>query len=366
MAFNNWPWTSLQNLNLDWILRVCKEAQEAADSVDEYDARITAISAVANEAVATADSAYADVQLASRDASNALATANSANSTANSASSTATNALSVASAAETQANNAETLAETAEENAGIAVNLAEQAMATVSSRNTKVFMTGLGTSFADTQGNTLTRAQILSKLTAGDNLYFVKTDTKEIFNLFAADTNYFSIYEIQHDANNATNLRIITVPESGTVNVYSYPFPSGGSGGGDGIYLINAEYVAQNSGFTLDKTSAQIFTAINSGLLPVVRNLDDELADNVIAKLFVLGNYSYDGEDSYFSFYRATGTQIEELRKAGSESYAYIHTFNYLPASTSADSGKFLRVNAQGMPAWVTVPAAENASFGGA
>lgn len=369
MPFQNFPYTNFQNLNLDWILRNIKNAVEqatlartsASEAVEAVDyatnlaneAQRTADTANdnANNAVQTANSAYEAVGEALEQVEYATTVADEAEATANTAGTNASNAVQTANTANSTANNA--------------LLTAQQALDTVATKNTKIFMTGMGSSFADTQGTTLTRAQILSKLTAGDNLYFVKTDTKEIYNLFAADTNFFSIYHIQHDANNATTLSIITIPESGTVNVYSYPFPSGGGGGGDGIYLINAHYVAQNQGFSFDKTTAQIVTAINAGLLPVVRRLDDELSDNILAELFVLGNYSYDGEDSYFSFYRATGTQIEEMHKTGSESYAYKRTFNYLPASAAADSGKFLRVNAQGMPAWVPVPAAENASFGG-
>lgn len=48
MAFNifeRWPWTSFQNLNLDWLMKAVKEAvttaEEAAESVGQFDARIT-------------------------------------------------------------------------------------------------------------------------------------------------------------------------------------------------------------------------------------------------------------------------------------------------------------------------------------
>ena len=49
MSFNiweRWPWTSFQNLNLDWLMKAVKEAlttaQDAAASVGQFDARITA------------------------------------------------------------------------------------------------------------------------------------------------------------------------------------------------------------------------------------------------------------------------------------------------------------------------------------
>ena len=49
MAFNiweRWPWTSFQNLNLDWLMKAVKEAvtkaKQASDSVGQFDDRITA------------------------------------------------------------------------------------------------------------------------------------------------------------------------------------------------------------------------------------------------------------------------------------------------------------------------------------
>lgn len=49
MSFNiweRWPWTSFQNLNLDWLMKAVKEAttkaEEASESVGQFDARITA------------------------------------------------------------------------------------------------------------------------------------------------------------------------------------------------------------------------------------------------------------------------------------------------------------------------------------
>lgn len=49
MAFKiweSWPWTSFQNLNLDWLMKAVKEAvtkaEQASESVGQFDARITA------------------------------------------------------------------------------------------------------------------------------------------------------------------------------------------------------------------------------------------------------------------------------------------------------------------------------------
>lgn len=51
--FERWPFTSFQNLNLDWLMKATKEAvttaQEAADSVDQFDNRISANAAAIAE-----------------------------------------------------------------------------------------------------------------------------------------------------------------------------------------------------------------------------------------------------------------------------------------------------------------------------
>ena len=85
MAFNNWPWTSLQNLNLDWILRVCKEAQEAADTVDTFDTRITTAQQTADAADLTATTAASNADTARSEAATAQATANAAQASASAA-----------------------------------------------------------------------------------------------------------------------------------------------------------------------------------------------------------------------------------------------------------------------------------------
>lgn len=68
MAFNifeRWPWTSFQNLNLDWLMQAAKEAltkaTEASESVGTFDARITqntnAIEAMSSPARVVVDDA---------------------------------------------------------------------------------------------------------------------------------------------------------------------------------------------------------------------------------------------------------------------------------------------------------------------
>lgn len=54
MAFNNWPWTSLQNLNLDWLL---KKVKEALTKSEEAKTTANGIAGTANSALSTANQA---------------------------------------------------------------------------------------------------------------------------------------------------------------------------------------------------------------------------------------------------------------------------------------------------------------------
>ena len=54
MAFNNWPWVDLQNLNLDWILRKTKEAVEAVPAAVEA---AEAANTAAEQAISAAEDA---------------------------------------------------------------------------------------------------------------------------------------------------------------------------------------------------------------------------------------------------------------------------------------------------------------------
>lgn len=366
MPFQNFPYTNFQNLNLDWILKkvkemetVAEETQELADSVDQrfntYDDALTNMNA--------------DIVDIENDIANGRYVPASTDQIGKYLKATEQNSY--------EWDDVFQIPDPAnEENGKVLTVLSGVAQwATMGGvGGTKIYYYNANnqTPFNYNIFNIIEEigiAGILPIVTDslsnnGSKLYFPVFWNTE---WTAGDTDPKLIFASIHEDRTSIDILSMAQPvHSGTPTVTLQSIAIGGGGSGDGIYVINAEYVAQNQGFSFDKNTAQIVTAINAGMLPVVLSLDDELSDNVIAKMFVLDNYSYDGEDSYFSFYRATGTQIEELRKAGSESYAYIHTFNYLPASAAADSGKFLRVNSLGMPVWDTVPAAENASFGGA
>lgn len=96
MAFNNWPYTNFQDLNLGWILNKVKEAltkaTEALTSTTGFDDRITTAETNSSEANTKATEALATANTANGKATEALSTANNASDTANTASANATQA----------------------------------------------------------------------------------------------------------------------------------------------------------------------------------------------------------------------------------------------------------------------------------
>lgn len=159
---NRFPYTTLNNINLDWIIKRVKElgttvrsyaqdiasaaalaetAQEAAESVTSTaesavasaqaaEATANAIAGTANTALATAQAAETTAQAAETTANAIAGTANTALATAQAAVTTAQAAESAAQAAEESADNAETIAGTASANASNAVQTANTALAT--------------------------------------------------------------------------------------------------------------------------------------------------------------------------------------------------------------------------------------------
>lgn len=131
---NRFPYTNINDINLDWIIKKVKALSEAVASIDV--SRIDEIAQQAETAQQDAETALATAQSAETTANsvqgianNALTTAQSAETTANSVQGIANNALTTAQSAQTTATQAATDAQTANNNALSAIDIGDNAAA---------------------------------------------------------------------------------------------------------------------------------------------------------------------------------------------------------------------------------------------
>lgn len=128
MAFNNWPYTNFQDLNLGWILAKIKEALASAAAAvakaEAVESEVGTYSQRISDAEAEADSARNIANTARSEAINAQSDATSAIAIGQAAQGTASNALSAANNAQDTADTAVDSAATAERNAATALQLA--------------------------------------------------------------------------------------------------------------------------------------------------------------------------------------------------------------------------------------------------
>lgn len=136
--FNNWPYSNLHNLNLDWIIKEMKSLRELSEKIWERVKPVDEDGAItAAQAYALALDAETQAESAGNKATVAQSLANTANQTANSAKTAATTANDNAVDALTNASRAQDTADdaaTAATNALVTANNA-QASATLTSNN---------------------------------------------------------------------------------------------------------------------------------------------------------------------------------------------------------------------------------------
>lgn len=275
MAFNifeRWPWTSFQNLNLDWLMKAVREAvtkaDEAAASVGQFDERITTAETNSNEANTKAAEANTK-------AAEALNTANAASVTANNASDAANAASATASAASANATQAQTDAARALSEVGGAIG------------SYKIFVNAQNQ--CSHAGELIDAGDILSALVNGRNVFVERADPNNPY----LHTGYqFAYYDIDNS----------TTPAPTTTVFFDR--------------LIS--YAGENA---------------------------------IVERMYLVGSSNTAG--------------FATIQTLASKSYvdSYGGGGGGLPAVTSADNGKFLRV-VSGAWAAATVPAAESTSFG--
>lgn len=131
MAFNNFPYTNFQDLNLGWILAKIKEALASSAAAvaksDAVEAEVGTYSQRISDAKAEADSARNIANTARGEALNAQSDATSAIAIGQAAQGKANEAMSAANDAQDTADTAVDSAATAERNAAVAVQTAELA-----------------------------------------------------------------------------------------------------------------------------------------------------------------------------------------------------------------------------------------------
>lgn len=134
------PYTSINNINLDWIIKKVKEAlriaNEAAGDVSGAIEAAAAAEASADAAQAAAQAAESAAAGVVDTAEEALTTAQAAQTTAEGIAGTASQALTTAQAAQTTANSANTTAQAAQTTAEGIATTANTALSTANSANT--------------------------------------------------------------------------------------------------------------------------------------------------------------------------------------------------------------------------------------
>lgn len=360
--FERWPFTSFQNLNLDWLLKTTKEAaaaaQEAAATVAQYAARLLNIEnsdSQQNTKIAALESkgTQQDTKIAALESK------------------------------DTQQDTKITALETSDAQQDTDIyNASEAALSAQSTANTAIQMANL---IAENQMFTCVVNNSASPTTSSKNyaaLYSILVTQKKSINFIYIDP-YGYEYETALVVTSANKIRAIFIldrasssdpyrviyvdimsDDSITISTDSISSSGGGGTVESGIFLITAVY--SNGQYTFDRNQADILSAIQSGKLPVVRHhTTGGNASYHIYYEWVLDYYSYDGEDVYIYFSRVDQSgNSAQLRWTGSAGKAVEVSRPTLPPATGADEGKIPMVNSFGNYQLTAIPAAENTSFG--
>lgn len=362
MAFNNFPYASFQDLNLDWVLQKVKQAattaSQAASTVGQYANRLTQVE--------NSDSAQ----------NTRIASVENVNSQQNTR-------IGELETAETAQNNRISALESSDAQQDTDIyNASEAALSAQATANTAIQMANL---IAENQMFTCVVNNSVTPVTSSKNyaaLQSILITQKKSINFIYIDpygneyetalvtvgANKFRAIFILDRASSADVYRVIYVDvmSDDSVVITTDSISTGGGGGTveSGIFLITAVY--SNGEYTFDRNQADILSAIQSGKIPVVRyHTTGGNASYHIYYEWLFDYYSYDGEDVYIYFSRVDQSgNSAQLRWYGSTGKATEVSRPTLPPATSADEGKILSVNSFGNYQLVSIPAAETTSFG--
>jgi hypothetical protein len=322
MAFNNWPYTNFQDLNLGWILARVKEAvtraTEALSSTTGFDGRI---------ATAEANSSEANTK-----ATTALSTANSADGKATEALSTANNASDTANAASANATQASVDATRALREVGSAIG------------SYKIFVDA--SNHCRYNEELIDAVDILSALQSGRNVFVERVNPDNVYNHIGYK---FAYYDIDNSTTPATATvffdRLISYAGENAIVERMYIVGSSNTAGFTTIQtLASKSYVDSHSGGG-GAVDAVLYTAQT-----LTSAQKTQARSNIGA-----GKSTVTVSNSIMTIVDAdTGSQT-----------AYPIGGTGLPDTTNANADDFLMLDNNKNPAWVAVPNAANVSFGG-
>lgn len=393
--FERWPFTSFQNLNLDWILKITKKAgedstaalakaQTALDTTAGFSERVDQIGQQASAAETTAGTALNTATNAATTAESAVTTANAAASQVDAAFDMASNAQQAADAAQTSASTAYSAAVTAGQNAQTGITNAAAAQTAADNAQTTANTalsnanealnrlatavgvyeyTLTGAAVYDKGGLPASSAEMIEDMSNGVMPLLKDSSTGEIYLPVDVDSQQIKFFS-PHLVGGSVAIQngyLVTVGTNGSASKTLYTI---GASGGSGVFLITATYDSTNQKYSFNKSAAEITAAIGSNMLPIVQ-IYSEIGSQYDRLWFVFTHSSFDGEDTYFNFVCLHDVGlIRYMQFVVSESRAVIYNRAAVPAATSQDEGKILRVNSFGNYQLTAIPAAENTSFG--